>query len=160
MNFIGISAKKCEKLTFYLLNDLKVNFNKFSYTYFVKYWNFQGTCKKLPQTCDINWIHQELMELLTFLIFWSKLPLIWPYMECKSCTRVLQIHVLEIVKKHSFKITSWKNMWKTKWLTNLHICENFPHNKPWHNLYIRKIYNILINMVKKSIESIKIWWSY
>ena len=132
MNFIGISAKKCEKLTFYLLNDLKVNFNKFSYTYFVKYWNFQGTCKKLPQTCDINWIHQELMELLTFLIFWSKLPLIWPYMECKSCTRVLQIHVLEIVKKHSFKITSWKTCEKQNgWLiytfartfhtTNLHI---------------------------------------
>ena len=99
MNYIGMSAKKCEKLTFYLLNDLRVNFNKFSYMYFVKYWNFQGTCKKLPQTCDINWIHQELMELLTFLIFWSKLPLIWPYMECITCVRILQIHVLEIVKK-------------------------------------------------------------
>ena len=47
MNFIGMSAKKCEKSTFYLLIDLRVNFNKFSYTYFVKYWNFQN----LPQTC-------------------------------------------------------------------------------------------------------------
>ena len=53
MNFIGMSAKKCEKSTFYLLNDLRVNFNKFSYTYFVKYWNFQN----LPhfKTTTSNW---------------------------------------------------------------------------------------------------------
>ena len=53
MNFIGISAKKCEKLTFYLLNDLRVNFNKFSYTYFVKYWKFQNLShSKTPAS---NW---------------------------------------------------------------------------------------------------------
>ena len=44
--------------------------------------------------------------------------------------------------------------------TYLRICGNFPHSKPWYNLYIRKIHVILINMLKKSIKSIENWQNY
>ena len=58
---------------------------------------------KYTTSWSICWKNQlnssRIDRVINILIFWSKLPLIWPYMERKTCARVLKIHVLKIVKK-------------------------------------------------------------